>query len=93
VLAGLSDEAWRVREMCAKVARLRELGEAGDALSTLVHDETTRVRVAAIRALALAGEAEHADAVREARDDPEPAVRKAAMVALKQMADRLDRPL
>ena len=93
VIAGLSDEAWRVREMCAKVIRLRDLGEAGDVLSTLVTDPTPRVRVAAIKALAVVGEAEHAEAVKTARDDPEPTVRDAAGMALRRMAERLDRPL
>ncbi len=93
VVAALSDEAWRVREMAAKVARLRDLGEAGDVLSTLVEDETPRVRLAAVRALALVGEAEHAEAVTDAKDDPDSAVRNAAVLALQQMSDRLDRPL
>lgn len=93
VVGALSDEAWRVREMAAKVARLRELGEAADLLSTLVDDGTARVRIAAIRALALVGEGEHAQAVLDARQDPEPGVRKAAITAVAQMARRLDRPL
>jgi hypothetical protein len=93
VVAGLSDEAWRVREMCAKVARLREIGEAGDTLADLARDPVTRVRVAAVRALALVGESEHVAAVTSAADDPEPAVRKEADAAKRTMEKRLDRPL
>lgn len=91
VITGLADEHWRVREMCAKVCRLRDLGTAGDALARLVPDETARVRVAAIRALARVGEAEHADVVRRALDDQDRAVAGAAEDALSALADRLDR--
>jgi HEAT repeats/HEAT repeat len=94
VLAGLGDPVWRVREMAAKVARRREVGEAADPLAALVADATPRVRVAAVRALAMVGEAEHAAAIREAAaGDPEPAVRRAAATALGGLARRLDRPL
>ncbi|GAB3929853.1 hypothetical protein GCM10011575_28140 [Microlunatus endophyticus] len=93
VISGLSDEHWRVREMCAKVCRLRELGAAGDQLAALVTDETPRVRAAAIRALAVVGEAEHAEAVRSALGDPEPAVVEVTEAALGAMSARLDRDL
>lgn len=94
VLAGLEDPAWRVREMAAKVVRRRELGEAADTVAGVAGDGTARVRTAAVRALAVVGEAEHADAVREAADgDPDPAVRRAATTALRELARRLDRPL
>jgi hypothetical protein len=93
VLAGLDDPAWRVREMAAKVARLREVGEAADPLAALVDDATPRVRVAAVRALAMVGEAEHAGAIWEAAGDAEPVVRRAATTALRDLARRLDRPL
>jgi len=93
VVVGLADDAWRVREMCAKVARRREIGEAGDDLAGLVADPVTRVRVAAVRALALVGEAEHAPAVAAAGADPELAVRREADAARLTMERRLDRPL
>jgi len=79
--------------MCAKVVRLRELGEAADVLSTLVDDSTVRVRLAAIRALTVVGEVEHAAMVATAKDDPESTVRVAVGAALRRMAERLDRPL
>lgn len=93
VVSALDDPAWRVREMAAKVVRLREIGAAGEVLTGLVDDEVTRVRVAALRALAVVGEGEHAEVIRCAEDDPEPTVRKAAVLAIETLARRLDRPV
>jgi HEAT repeats len=91
VARALADPAWRVREMAAKVAGLREVGEAADGLAALLADEVPRVRVAAARALGAVGEAEHAPALRDALDDPEPSVRRAAEAALEELRRRLDR--
>jgi HEAT repeat protein len=52
VLAGLHDPAWRVREICAKVARRRALGRAEPILTHLLDDRVLRVRAAAEAALA-----------------------------------------
>ena len=93
VVRGLSDDSWRVREMCAKIVRAHELGSAADELATRCADEVPRVRAAAVRALAAVGEAEQAEAVRGCLDDPEPSVRTAAAGALRALARRLDRPL
>jgi HEAT repeat protein len=93
VVNGLDDDAWRVREMCAKVARAQEIGAAADALHRRTSDEVPRVRVAALRALARVGEAEDADAVRDCLDDPERSVVVAAERALREMSRRLDRDL
>ncbi len=82
VVSGLDDPAWRVREMCGKVVRLREIPDAADILGHLaLNDEVQRVRRAAVRALARVGEAEHADAVRSNE------------AALRELSRRLDRPL
>ena len=51
VLAGLHDPAWRVREMCAKVARRHAIAAAEPVLSHLLDDPVLRVRVAAEAAL------------------------------------------
>lgn len=91
VVAGLGDPAWRVREMCAKVSVRWEVGAAADTCDELASDEVTRVRAAALRVLGVAGEAEHADAIRDALDDPEESVRTAAERALRQLERRLDR--
>jgi hypothetical protein len=51
VVHALADEAWRVREMAAKVIARRLLGEALEAVSELRHDPVPRVRQAAERAV------------------------------------------
>ena len=51
VCTGLSDEAWRVREMAAKVAARRLVGEALGDLAELTGDPVARVRAAAARAV------------------------------------------
>lgn len=91
VVAALGDESWRVREMSLKVVRLREIGEAADVAAGLAADEVERVRKAAVRALAVIGEAEHAEAVRDLLDDP--FVQRDAELTLRDMRRRLDRPL
>ncbi len=93
IVAGLGDPAWRVREMCAKVCARWEVGPAADACAALVGDEVPRVRAAAVRALAVTGEAEHANPIRGALDDPDDAVRSAAERALRTLERRLDRPV
>lgn len=91
IVAGLGDPAWRVREMCAKVAARWEVGAAAEGCVPLVGDELARVRAAAVRVLGATGEAEHVDALRTALDDPEPSVRSAAERALHLLQRRLDR--
>jgi hypothetical protein len=51
LVAALRDPAWRVQEMAAKVAALRELGRAAEQLVPLIDSDVSRVRVAALRAL------------------------------------------
>ena len=93
IVGALGDDAWRVREMVAKVVARWEVADAADDLVPLMRDEVTRVRAAAVRALGVVGEGEHAEVVRGAEEDPEPAVRRAAVVALATMRRRLDRDL
>ena len=90
VIAGLGDEAWRVRMCCARVVAVRELG-APEALLPLVGDENWRVREAAAWALGRVGEAEHAEPLRELCDDDEPKVADRAFLALGALSRRLDR--
>ncbi|NYE96499.1 hypothetical protein FHU41_002749 [Psychromicrobium silvestre] len=91
ILAGLGSEFWRAREMCAKVCRYREVGLSE--LSPLLNDPIPRVRAAAARAIGSLGEVEHAQGLKKLRTDPEASVRTAANSALKQLAERLDRPM
>jgi hypothetical protein len=52
VVAGLRDEQWRVREMCAKVVARHLVGDAFAAVLPLRADPVPRVRAAADRAVA-----------------------------------------
>ncbi|MGI8693583.1 MAG: HEAT repeat domain-containing protein [Geodermatophilaceae bacterium] len=90
VVAGLPDPAWRVGEMCLKVAAKREIFSAGDGAARLADHELPRVRGAAMRALGAVGDTEHVRTVRAALDDPDPDVRRHADRALTAMAERLD---
>ena len=90
LVEALRDPAWRVQEMAAKVAALRELGSAAELLAPLVSSPVTRVRVAAVRALGVVGEYEHAQVLR-ALHDAHPAVQVATDGALRGLRLRLDR--
>ncbi|MGZ8742584.1 MAG: HEAT repeat domain-containing protein [Nocardioides sp.] len=91
VLAGLQDPAWRVAEMCLKVSARRAL-PAGDGAVRLAQHELPRVRAATMRALAVAGDVEHVDAVADALTDESEEVRRAAARAFDAMRGRLDLP-
>jgi hypothetical protein len=90
VVAALPDPAWRVQEMAAKVVAQRELTSAADALVPLLTGETTRVRVAAIRAMGLVGEYEHAELL-DRLDASETTVRIALGGARRRLRLRLAR--
>lgn len=92
VVAGLADEDWRPAEMCLKVVARHDVAGAGDGAAALVDHELPRVRVAALRALAVAGDTEHAEVVRVAREDPDAEVRRAAERAWESLRERLDLP-
>jgi HEAT repeat protein len=91
VLARLSDEAWRVAEMCLKVAARRDLPAAEGAVPLAAH-ELPRVRCAAVRVLGVCGDTEHVAVVLAAVDDPDLQVRRAAARALDLLTRRLDLP-
>lgn len=92
VVAGLADDAWRVRMCCARVVAVRELGEP-EAVLPLTRDDNWRVREAAAWALGRVAEAEHAGALRELCEDDEPKVADRAFVALGRLSERLDRAI
>lgn len=90
VVAGLSDEHWRPAEMCLKVVARHDVGGAGEAVSMLLTHELPRVRAQALRALAVAGDTEHVEIVRDRLEDDDEAVRRQAERALATMQRRLD---
>lgn len=93
VVAALTHEAWRVREMAAKVVAAREIGSAGDAVAALAWDPVPRVRAAAARALGVVGEFEHASAALALAHDSDVQVRVRGEQAMAGMSARLDRDL
>ena len=92
VIRGLADEHWRVREMCAKVSRRRELADGSTALSVLTGDPVLRVRVSAYNAIADICEADSAGPLL-ARSFENGGEADQAAAALRRMEQRLDRPL
>lgn len=85
---GLTDQAWRVREMCARVVFMRKLDET-DALLTLLADDTARVRSAAARALGeVAAESIAKGPLTALLQDPEKEVRRSAHDAMVRLEKR-----
>lgn len=90
VVAGLADEHWRPAEMCLKVVARHDVAGAGDAAAALLGHELPRVRVQALRALAVVGDTQHLGSVRDRLEDGSELVRRQAEPALSAMARRLD---
>ena len=88
VIAGLGNQAWRVREMCSKVAALRSIA-APEALTALTKDDHARVRAAAARALAASGDASTEATLEGLLRDPDKEVRRTAQQSLKALKDTL----
>jgi HEAT repeats len=87
VVAGLGNQAWRVREMCAKVAGSRQVKCAAE-LRPLLRDEVGRVRTASARALSEVGNAADAPAIRALFLDPDIEVRRGADQANRRLKVR-----
>lgn len=90
VVAGLADEHWRPAEMCLKVVARHDVAGAGDGAAALARHEVARVRVQAMRALAVVGDTEHLAVVETALDDVDEDVRRQAQRALESLRVRLD---
>lgn len=90
IVAGLADEHWRPAEMCLKVTARHEVAGAGAGAAALAPHELPRVRGQALRALAVVGDVEHVEVVRERVEDPDADVRRQAARALDALARRLD---
>lgn len=86
---GLDNQAWRVREMCARVCQERGLNEV-DRIANLTADDVPRVRSAALRALAVIGGAEHAETIAARLRDPDKDVRRAAQQSRDALSARLE---
>ncbi len=84
IRTGLRNQAWRVREMCAKVAAFRKLPVA-DELVPLMADDVPRVRAAGARALAEIGATGQIPAIKALLKDPDIEVRRQAGAALKRL--------
>jgi HEAT repeat protein len=91
VRAALGNQAWRVREMGARVAGARGL-ELIPALTELLTDEVARVRAAAARAIGELGTLEHVDALRPLLKDPEIDVRRGAQQGIDSLRSRNPAP-
>jgi hypothetical protein len=87
VLAGLQNQAWRVREMCCRVAAARQL-PAAEYLRELLTDDTARVRAAAARALGAVGTTGDIKLLSALFKDPEIDVRRAAQQAQTALSAR-----
>ena len=87
VLAGLHNQAWRVREMCTRVAAARAV-PAQSQLRELLGDEVARVRAAAARALGVLGSASDVELMTTLFRDPEVDVCRSAQQAIAAIEKR-----
>lgn len=84
VVSGVTNQAWRVREMCLRVCALRSVGDTS-IFTARLSDPNARVRAAAIRAIAAVGTEADAGAVEPALRDRDIDVRRVAGEALKAL--------
>jgi len=87
VAAAIANQAWRVREMGARVAAVRGLPLSG-ALVGLLADEVARVRGSAARALGDVGALEDIDSIRALLKDPDIDVRRGAQQGIDALRKR-----
>jgi hypothetical protein len=92
VVDGLADPHWRPAETCLKVAAAREVAEAASGAVLLAGHRLPRVRATAVRTLGLVGDTEHVGEVRSALADTDLQVRRAAVLAMERMHERLGLP-
>ena len=84
VTAGLQNQAWRVREMCSRVAGARSLPVAAEARELLT-DDNARVRAAGAKLLGEVGEASDVELLKNLFRDAEIDVRRAAQQAIARL--------
>lgn len=85
--AAMRNQAWRVREMAARVAAARSLPLSA-ALAVQLTDEVARVRASGARALGEVGSLSDADSIRILLKDPEIDVRRGAQQGLDRLHAR-----
>ena len=90
VVSALRNEAWRVREMAARVIAAREVSAATE-LTALLGDRTPRVRIAAARALGTVGKLDNVEDIRPLLKDPQVEVRRAAQQSIDALRARSPR--
>ncbi len=83
----LQNQAWRVREMAARVVAARNLPVA-TALAELLTDDVARVRAAAARALGAVGSVSDEAGIRQLLRDKDVDVRRAAGQGLEALSSR-----
>ena len=89
VTGALGNQAWRVREMGARVAAVRDLPLAA-AVEVLLVDEVARVRASAARALGALGA--DIETIRPLLKDPDIDVRRGAQQGIDAIRARLPKP-
>lgn len=89
IVKGLRDEHWRPAEMCLKVVARHEVAEAGEEVAALLDHAMPRVRVQALRAMAIVGDTEHRAAVERLLNDDQIEVRRQAHLTLELLVSRL----
>ncbi|SMQ75225.1 HEAT repeat-containing protein [Plantibacter sp. VKM Ac-1784] len=87
VVGALGNQAWRVREMAARVCAERRIGDVA-ALAPLLSDDHARVRAAGARALAVVGGEDAKPLLEALLRDPDREVRRAAQQSAKALATR-----
>ncbi|WP_285037615.1 HEAT repeat domain-containing protein [Plantibacter sp. ME-Dv--P-095] len=87
VVAALGNQAWRVREMAARVCAERRVGDVAT-IAPLLNDDHARVRAGGARALAAVGGDEAKPLLEGLLRDPDREVRRAAQQSAKALSAR-----
>lgn len=90
VLGALSNPAWRVREMAARVVATRGI-PASDELVPLLSDTTPRVRIGGAKALGDVGTMENMESLKVLLKDPIIEVRRGARQGIETLRKRFPR--
>jgi HEAT repeat protein len=87
VVAALGNQAWRVREMAARVCAERRIGDVAT-IAPLLNDDHARVRAGGARALAAVGGDDAKPLLEGLLRDPDREVRRAAQQSAKALSTR-----